>query len=96
MSNLRPLGDHIIVKPAKPEEVTKSGIILPSNTSEKPEQGEVIAVGPGKLNEKGERTPIDVKVGDKVVFKKYAPDEIKLNNEEIYVLSQDDIIAVVE
>jgi chaperonin GroES len=96
MSKLKPLGDHIIVKPSKPEEVTKSGIILPGSSSEKPEQGEVIAVGPGKLNEKGERAPMDVKVGDKVVFKKYSPDEIKIDGEEIYVLSQEDVIAVIE
>lgn len=96
MSKLRPLGDHIIVKPVKPEEVTKSGIIIPGGSAEKPEQGEVVAVGPGKLNENGQRQPMDVQVGQKVVFKKYAPDEIKLDGEEIYVLSQDDIIAVVE
>jgi chaperonin GroES len=96
MPKLKPLGDHVIVKPSKPEEVTKSGIILPSNSNEKPEQGEVIAVGPGKVNEKGERVAMDIKVGDKVVFKKYAPDEIKIDNEEVYVMSQDDIVAVIE
>lgn len=96
MPKLKPLGDHVIVKPSKPEEVTKSGIILPSNSNEKPEQGEVIAVGPGKFDEDGERMPMDVKVGDKVVFKKYAPDEIKIDNEEVYVMSQDDIVAVIE
>lgn len=96
MPKLKPLGDHVIVKPSKPEEVTKSGIILPTNSNEKPEQGEVIAVGPGKVNEKGERAAMDVKVGDKVVFKKYAPDEIKIDDEEVYVLSQDDIVAVIE
>lgn len=96
MPKLKPLGDHVIVKPSKPEEVTKSGIILPSNSNEKPEQGEVIAVGPGKVSEKGERAAMDVKVGDKVVFKKYAPDEIKIDDEEVYVLSQDDIVAVIE
>lgn len=96
MPKLKPLGDHVIVKPSKPEEVTKSGIILPSNSNEKPEQGEVIAVGPGKFDEDGERMPMDVKVGDRVVFKKYAPDEIKIDNEEVYVMSQDDIVAVIE
>jgi chaperonin GroES len=96
MSKLKPLGDHVIVKPSKPEEVTKSGIILPGSSSEKPEQGEVVAIGPGKLNDEGKRGAMDVKVGDKVVFKKYAPDEIKLDGEEIYVLTQDDIIAVIE
>ena len=96
MPKLKPLGDHVIVKPSKPEEVTKSGIILPGRSDEKSEQGEVIAVGPGKINEKGERVVIDVKVGDKVVFKKYALDEIKIDGEEVYVLSQDDIVAVIE
>lgn len=95
MATLRPLGDHVIVKPAAQEEVTKSGIVLPGSSTEKPEQGEVIAVGPGKL-EKGERLPMDVKVGQRVLFKKYAPDEVKLDGEEVYVLSQDDIVAVVE
>lgn len=95
MATLRPLGDHVIVRPAAQEEVTKSGIVLPGGSTEKPEQGEVIAVGPGKL-EKGERLPMDVKVGQRVLFKKYAPDEVKLDGEEVYVLSQDDIVAVVE
>jgi chaperonin GroES len=96
MSKLKPLGDHIIVKPSKPEEVTKSGIILPGSSNEKPEQGEVISVGPGKLNDKGERVAMEVKPGDKVVFKKYSPDEVKIDGEEIYVLTQDDVIAIIE
>ncbi len=95
---LRPLGDHIIVKPAKAEEVTKSGIVLPDTADkEKPEQGEVIAVGPGKWDDKGEkRLPISVKVGDKVVFKKYSPDEVEVDDEEYLVLSESDLIAVIE
>ena len=95
--NLRPLGDHVIVKPSKPEEVTKSGIVLPDTADkEKPEQGEVMAVGPGKRLDNGQIAPMNVKVGDKVVFKKYSPDEVKIDDEEVLVLSESDIIAVIE
>ena len=95
---LRPLGDYVIVKPLKEDAVTKSGIVLPDTVDkEKPEKGEVIAVGPGKWDEDGEkRVPMSVKVGDKVVFKKYSPDEIKIDGEEIFVLSESDLIAVME
>jgi chaperonin GroES len=94
---LRPLGDHVIVKPLKENETTKSGIVLPDTVDkEKPEKGEVIAIGPGKLMENGQRSPMSVKVGDKVVFKKYSPDEIKVDDEEVLVLNESDIIAVLE
>lgn len=95
---LKPLGDHVIVKPMKAEEVTKSGIVLPSTADkEKPEQGEVVAIGPGKWDEDGEkRIPMSVKVGDKVVFKKYSPDEVDVDDEEYLVLSESDIIAIIE
>lgn len=95
---LKPLGDHVIVKPMKQEEVTKSGIVLPDTTDkEKPEQGEVIAVGPGKWDEDGEkRIPVSVKVGDKVIFKKYSPDEVEVDDEEYLVLSESDIMAIIE
>ena len=96
MAKLHPLGDHIIVKPSKPEEVTKSGIVLPSSSSDKSEQGEVVAIGPGKLNEKGERVPMDVKVGDKVIFKSYSLQDIKVDGEEVSWVSQEDIIAIIE
>lgn len=93
---LQPLADHIIVKPAKEEEVTKSGIVLPDTVKgEKPEQGEVLAVGPGKLLENGTRAPMAVKVGDVIVFKKYSPDEVKIDDEEYLVVSESDVIAVV-
>ncbi len=95
--NLRPLNDRLIVKALPKEEVTKSGIIIPDTVDkERPEQGEVIAVGPGKLKDNGERVPMSIKVGEKVMFKKYAPDEIKIDNEEYLVLSEYDILAVVE
>jgi chaperonin GroES len=95
---LRPLGDHVIVKPLKEDEITKSGIVLPDTVDkEKPEKGEIIAIGPGKWDEDGEkRIPMSVKVGDKVLFKKYSPDEFKLDDQEILVVSESDIIAVIE
>ncbi len=93
---LKPLNDHLIVKAVSKEEKTASGIFLPESTKEKPEQGEVIAVGPGKLTDKGDRLPMSVKVGDKVIFTKYAPNEIKINNEELLVLSENDVLAIIE
>lgn len=97
MSKLTPLGDHIIVKGLDKEEVSKAGIILPETVDkEKPERGKVVAVGPGKLLENGSRAAISVKVDDVVVFKKYSPDEIKLGKEEFLVISESDILAIVE
>lgn len=94
---LRPLGDRLIVKPVAKEEVTKSGLILPDTAKEeRPEQGEVIEVGPGKLLENGTRQALAVKVGEKVLFKKYAPDEFKIDGVEYLVLSESDIMAIVE
>lgn len=94
--NLRPLGDRVIIRAATKEEKTASGIIIPDTASqERPEQGEVIAVGPGRYDD-GELVPMSVKVGNKVVFKKYAPDEVKVGDEEYLVLSESDIMAVVE
>jgi len=95
--NLRPLNDRLIVKPLEKEEVTKSGIILPDTVSkERPEQGEVISVGPGKLKDDGSRIPMSVKVGDKVMFKNYAPDEVKIDDIEYLVISEDGVLAVIE
>jgi len=94
--NLEPLGDKIIIKPTEEQEVTQSGIVLPQTAKEKPEKGEVIAVGKGKLLENGERAPLSVKVGDKVVFKKYSPDEIKIDKEEYLIISEDDILAIIK
>jgi len=94
---LHPLGDRIIVKPAAKEEVTKSGIILPDTVDkERPEQGEVIEVGPGRLLENGTRAAMSVKAGNKVLFKKYSPDEFKLDGMEYLVLSESDVLAVIE
>ncbi len=94
---LRPLGDRVIVKPAAKEEMTKAGIILPDTVDkERPEQGEIIAVGPGRMLDSGARAPMSLKVGDKVVFKKYSPDEVKVEDQEYLVISESDVMAVIE
>ncbi len=94
---LKPLADRVIVEPLNEDEVTRAGIILPDTIDkEKPEKGKVLAVGPGKLSENGTRTPVGVKVGDVVVFKKYSPDEVKIDGKEYFVLSESDLMAVIE
>lgn len=94
---LKPLNEHVIVKPITEDETTKAGIVLPETVDkERPERGEVVEVGPGKLLDNGERASMSVKRGDKVVFKKYSPDEIKVGEEEYLVLKEDDVLAVVE
>jgi len=94
---VQPLSNNVIVKPLKVEEVTKSGIVLPeTNEKERPEKGEIIACGPGKMTEQGNLIKMSVKVGDKVIFKKYSPDEIKIENEDYLVLSENDIVAILE
>ena len=95
--NLKPLNDHVVVKPLNAEETTKSGIILPDTVDkEKPEKGEVLAVGPGKLLENGQRAEIGISVGQKVLFKKYSADEFKIDNEELLVVEAGDIIGIIE
>lgn len=94
---LRPLGDRVVVKAITKEEMTKSGIVLPDTVDkERPQEGEVIAVGPGKMMENGTRATMSVTVGQKVLFKKYSPDEFKFEGEEYLVLSEQDLLAVVE
>ncbi|MCR4443068.1 MAG: co-chaperone GroES [Peptococcaceae bacterium] len=93
--NIRPLGDRVVVKPLAQEEKTKSGIVLPDTAKEKPQQGEVIVVGSGKLLENGQKVPLEVKVGDKVIYSKYAGTEIKLDGEEVLILSERDIHAII-
>jgi chaperonin GroES len=95
---LRPLNDHVIVKPITEEEATsKAGIVLPETVDkEKPEKGEVMEVGPGKLLDNGERASMSLKKGDKVVFKKYSPDEINVGDDEYLVLREDDVLAAVD
>ena len=95
-TKLRPLGDRVVVQPMAREEMTSSGIVLPDTANkEKPQEGEIIAAGPGRL-EDGEREPMDVKVGDKVLYAKYAGTEFKIDDEELLIISQKDILAVVE
>ncbi len=93
---LRPLGDRVVVKPLPREEVRSSGIVLPDTAKEKPQEGEVIAAGPGRLEEGGKRQAMDVKVGDKVLYAKYAGTEFKLEDDELLILSEKDILAVLE
>jgi chaperonin GroES len=93
---LRPLNDRVVVLRIEEEEKTAGGIIIPDTAKEKPQQGRVVAVGPGKLNEKGERVPMDVKENDKVLFSKYAGTEVKINGVEHLIMREDDILAIVE
>ena len=93
---LRPLGDRVVIEPTAREEMTKSGIVLPDTAKEKPQEGSVIAVGPGAFDNDGKRVPIDVKVGDKVLYAKYAGTEFKVDGDELLIVSQKDILAIVE
>ena len=91
---VRPLADRVLVKPLPKEEVTKGGIVLPDTVKEKPQDGEVIAVGPGRVDDSGNRVPLDVKKGDMVIYAKYAGTEIKLDGDEYIILRESDILAV--
>lgn len=91
---LQPLADRVIVKPLEEEEVSKGGIILPDTAKEKPQKGKVIAVGPGRLDEAGKRIPPEVKKGDKVLYQKYAGTELKQGDEELLILRESDILAI--
>lgn len=93
---LKPLGDHIIVKTLTVEETTKGGIVLPDTAKEKPQQAEVIAVGPGKLTESGKRIEMELKKGDRVVFSKYGGTEISVDGQDYLILSERDVLAVIE
>jgi chaperonin GroES len=93
---IRPLQDRVIVKRIEEEEKTKGGIIIPDTAKEKPQEGKVIAVGKGKVNDDGKVTPLDVKVGDKILFGKYSGSEIKMNGEEHLIMREDDILGIVE
>ncbi|MCL6597831.1 co-chaperone GroES [Alicyclobacillus macrosporangiidus] len=92
---IKPLADRVVVRPVDREEKTASGIVLPDTAKEKPQEGEVIAVGPGRV-EDGKRVELDVKVGDRVIYSKYAGTEVKYNNEEYLILRESDILAIVE
>ena len=93
---IRRLGERVVVKPLPSEEVTKGGIVLPDTAKEKPQEGEVIAVGPGRLLDSGTRVTIDLKVGDKVLFSKYAGNEVKLDDVEYLIMRESDILGVIE
>jgi chaperonin GroES len=94
-TSLKPLGDRVIVKPKAKEEMTKSGLVLPDTASEKPQEGSVLSVGPGRVLDNGKRVEMDVKAGDKVLFAKYAGTEVKLDGEDYLVIREADLLAVV-
>jgi chaperonin GroES len=95
-TQLKPLGDRIVVKPTPREEMTKSGIVLPDTAKERPQEGTILSVGPGRTLDDGKREPMEVSKGEKVLFQKYAGTEFKLDDEDLLILSQKDILAVLE
>lgn len=92
---LTPLHDRILVKPSQPEEVTTGGIIIPDTAKEKPQQGEVVAVGKGKTNDEGKLTPMQVKIGDKVLYGKYSGTEVTIDGEEMLIMRESDVFAII-
>jgi chaperonin GroES len=92
-AKLQPLADRLVVKPVEKEEKTKSGIILPDTAKEKPQEGEVVAVGPGRMTDEGKRIPMDLKVGDRVIYSKYGGSEIKIDDVEMMILRESDVLA---
>ncbi|MDP3948344.1 MAG: co-chaperone GroES [bacterium] len=97
MINFKPLSNRVFIEPLEEEKITKSGIVLPDTAEkEKPVRGKILATGPGKLNEKGERVPMSVKIGDTVLFKKYGPDEIEIEGKKYLVGDEEDILAILE
>jgi chaperonin GroES len=93
---LKPLGDRVVVKPLDRDEVTKSGIVLPDTAKEKPQQGEVVAVGPGRMLDSGDRVSLDVTVGDKIIFAKYSGTEFKMEDADLLILNERDILAILQ
>jgi chaperonin GroES len=93
--NIKPLEDRLVVKPLEAEQTTASGLVIPDTAKEKPQEGEVVAVGPGRFDDNGNRVPFDVKVGDKVIYSKYGGTEVKYSGEEYLILSARDVLAVV-
>jgi chaperonin GroES len=96
MASLKPLGDRVVIKPTPKEEVTKTGIFLPDTAKEKPQEGTIIAIGGGKLDDKGVRQPLEVQEGQKVLYAKYAGTEFKIEGDEYLILSEKDILAIIE
>ena len=95
-TKLKPLGDRLVVRPSAREETTKSGIVLPDTVKERPQEGSILSVGPGRTLDDGKREPMEVSAGQKVLFQKYAGTEFKLDDEDLLILSQKDILAVLE
>ena len=95
-TKLKPLGDRVVIQPTPREEMTKSGIVLPDTAKEKPQEGTILAVGPGRIGDDGKREAMDVQVGQKVLYAKYAGTEFKVEGDELLIVSQKDILAVVE
>ena len=95
-TKLRPLGDRVVIQPTPREETTKSGIVLPDTAKEKPQEGKILAAGPGRILDDGKRESMDVKKGDKVLYAKYAGTEFKVDGDELLIVSQKDILAIVE
>jgi len=93
---LRPLGDRVVIQPVAREEMTKSGIVLPDTAKEKPQEGIILAAGPGRILDDGKREEMDVKVGDRVLYSKYAGTEFKVDSDELLIVKQSDILAIVE
>jgi len=93
---VRPLGDRVLVKPLEVEEKKKGGIIIPDTAKEKPQEGKVIAVGKGKITEEGKTLPLDVKVGDRILFGKYSGNEIKIDDEDYLIVREEDILGIIE
>jgi len=93
MPKIEPLGDRVVIKPTPKEEVSKGGIVLPDTAKEKPQEGKIIAVGPGRLTEDGKRIAMEVKKGDRVIYSKYAGTEFKLDDEELVIMREGDILA---
>jgi chaperonin GroES len=93
-AKLHPLADHLVVKPSQKDEKTKGGIYLPDTAKEKPQEGEIVAVGPGKMTDDGKRIPMEVKVGDTVIYSKYGGSEIKIDDVEMIILRESDILAI--
>jgi len=95
-TSLKPLGDRLVVRPTPREEMTKSGIVLPDTAKERPQEGTILSIGPGRTLDDGSREAMDVEVGQKILFQKYAGTEFKLDEEELLILSQKDVLAVIE
>lgn len=93
---IKPLSNRVVIEALQEEQMTKSGIALPDSADKKPVKGKIVAVGPGKLNDKGERNPMSVKVGDTVLFKKYGPDEIEIDSKDYLVGDEDDVLAILD